>query len=96
MGAGIMGLLGPATPAILIAVSLLMAVPCLIVVASLVLSASASRYANILLGLAYTLIMAVSLPGSEPFYIVLGIVEMALTFAIVLTAGRWPRVASDA
>jgi hypothetical protein len=42
-------------------------------------------------GLIYTGIMAVSLPGSEPFYKMVGVIEMALTLAITVIALRWPR-----
>lgn len=91
MGDGIMGPLGPATPTILTAVSVMMAVPSAMIILSLVLPTTVSRWSNILLGLIYSAIMAVSLPGSEPFYIVLGVIEMALTLAVALTALRWPR-----
>jgi len=35
--------------------------------------------------------MAVSLPGSEPFYKTLGMIEIVLTLTIVFVAFRWPR-----
>lgn len=93
MNKGIMGPLGQATPGILIAVSLMMALPSLMIILSLVLPSAVCRWANVALGLVYTSIMAISLPGSAPFYVTLGIIEIALTMTIALVALRWPRVA---
>jgi hypothetical protein len=91
MNRGVMGPLGVATSGVLIGVSLMMAVPSLMVVLSLMLPAPICRWASVILGIAYTGIMAVSLPGSEPFYKTLGTIEIALTLAIVIVAFRWPR-----
>ena len=91
MNHGSMGPLGHATPGVLTATSLMMAVPSLMVALSLLLPARICRWACIVLGLSYTAIMAVSLPGSEPFYKVLAAVEIALTLAITVIAVRWPR-----
>ncbi len=96
MNKGLMGPLGQATPGILIAVSIMMALPSLMIVLSLVLSAPACRWGNVALGFLYTAIMAISLPGSEPFYVTLGMIEIALTVTIALTALRWPRIADHA
>ena len=92
MDRGIMGPLGQATPGVLIGVSLMMAIPGLMIAASLLLPAAVCRWTSMMLGIAYTVIMAVSLPGSEPFYGMLGGIEMALTLTIALVAYRWPRV----
>ena len=91
MNYGSMGPLGHATPGVLTGVSLMMAIPSLMVALSLLLPASICRWACIVLGLFYTAIMAVSLPGSEPFYKVLAAIEMALTVAITVIAIRWPQ-----
>lgn len=91
MNHGSMGPLGHATPGVLTSVSLMMAIPSLMVALSLLLPASICRWACIVLGLCYTAIMAVSLPGSEPFYMMLAAIEMALTLAITVVAIRWPR-----
>ena len=93
MNKGIMGPLGPATPGILIAVSMMMALPSLMIILTLVFAPRVCRWVNIVLGLAYTGIMAISIPGSQPFYVALGIIEMTLTMAIALVAFRWPRIA---
>jgi len=96
MNHGIMGPLGHATPRVLIGVSLMMAVPSLMVALSLLLPARTCRLACIVLGLFYTAVMAVSLPGSEAFYKVLAAIEMALTLAITAVAVRGPREANRA
>lgn len=79
--------------AILTGVSLMMAVPSLMVALSLLLPARICQWACVVLGLFYTAIMAISLPGSEPFYKVLAAVEMVLTISITIVAIRWPREA---
>ncbi|MGY0485483.1 hypothetical protein HUK83_01475 [Endobacter medicaginis] len=94
MNRGSMGPLGHATPGVLTGVSLMMAIPSLMVALSLLLPARICRWACIVLGLFYTAIMAASLPGSEPFYKVLAVIEMALTLAITVVATRWPREAN--
>jgi hypothetical protein len=91
MNHGQMGPLGQATPGVLTATSLMMAVPSLMVALSLLLPARVCRWACIVLGLFYTAVMAASLPGSELFYKVLAAIEMALTLAITVVAVRWPR-----
>jgi hypothetical protein len=91
MNRGSMGPLGHATPGVLTGVSLMMAVPSLMVALSLLLPARICRWACIVLGLFYSAIMAVSLPGSEPFYKMLAVIEMTLTLAITVIAARWPR-----
>ena len=91
MNRGIMGPLGQATSGLLVGLSLMMAVPSLMVALSLLLPARICQWASVIFGIAYTGIMAVSLPGSEPFYKTLGVIEIVLTLAIALVAYRWPR-----
>lgn len=91
MNAGIIGPLGPATPVVLLCVSLMMALPSLMVFLSLVLPPVVNRWTNILLGAAYTAIMALTMPGAPLFYMFFGMIEMALTITIVGTAWMWPR-----
>ena len=90
MGRGVMGPLGPASPGILVGVSLMMAVPSVMVALSLLAPAAVCRWANVVFGLFYTAIIAVSLPGSPPFYIFFAVIEMALTVSIAVVAFRWP------
>ena len=91
MNRGILGPLGTATPVMLIAVSVMMAVPSLMVVLSLLLPAVVNRWANLILGMAYSAIEALTLIGSPPFYILFGVVEIILTLVIAVVALRWPQ-----
>ena len=91
MIAGKMGPLGPASAGVLIGVSVMMAIPSLMVVLSLILPATANRWLNLTLGLAYAAIMAVSMPGAWPFYVFLGVIEIIVCLAIVGLAWTWPR-----
>jgi len=88
---GSMGPLGPATPGVLVAVSLMMAIPACMVALSVLLPPTVSRWSNIILGIAYTGIMALTIQGSQPFYFTLAIIEMILTFSIAVVAWTWPR-----
>lgn len=91
MNAGNIGPLGQATPGVLVGVSLMMAVPALMVFLSLALPPLLSRWLNILLGLAYTGIMLLTMQGAQPFYVTMGAIEVALTLGIVWVAATWPR-----
>ena len=93
MNQGIIAPLGEATPAVMVGVSAMMAVPSLMVFLTLVLPPVASRWANKVLGAVYTLIMILTLPGAPLFYHFLAAIEMTLTLLIVWLAWRWPRVA---
>ena len=88
---GRMGPLGPTTQGVLLGTSLMMAIPSLMVFLLLALPARANRWTNIVLGMAYALIMLITLPGAWTFYIFLGVVEVALTALIAWQAWNWPR-----
>jgi len=62
---------------------------------SLVMQARVNRWANILLGMFYTLVMVATMPGAWWFYIVLGCIEIALSLLIVWHAWKWPRQRSS-
>jgi hypothetical protein len=84
------GKTGPfGTQAGLLAAAILMAIPSVMVFLSLALPATASRYANIVLGVVYTAVILATLPGAWYFTIFLAIVEAVLTLAIVWCAWRW-------
>lgn len=94
VGAGHIGF-GPATPAALVAVSALMAIPGLMVALSLLLPATASRWANVFFGLAYSAVMLLTMyPGEMPYYLFLGVIEVALTLSIAWLALRWRRASA--
>lgn len=88
---GQMGPLGPVTQGVLVGTSAMLAVPGLMVFLSLVLPARVARWANIVLGLAYTAIMLMTMPGAWNFYIFMGCIEIALTLLIVWQAWTWPK-----
>ncbi|MES2986569.1 MAG: DUF6326 family protein [Pseudomonadota bacterium] len=93
MNAGNIGPLGEATPGVLIGVSLMMAVPALMVFLSLALPPFIGRWLNLVLGLAYTGIMLLTMQGAQPFYMTMGAIEVALTLGVVWVAATWPRQA---
>ncbi len=91
MNAGLIPPLGPATPGVLLGVSVMMAIPSLMVALTLLLPASAVRWACIVLGLAYTAIQGATMIGGAPaYYLLFGTIELLLTLAIGWMAWRWP------
>lgn len=92
---GRMGPLGQASPGVLVAVSVMMAVPSLLIAATLFLPPAVCRWSNIVLGLMYTAIMAISLPGAAPFYVTLAAFEMMLTGLAALVAWTWPTTTKE-
>lgn len=88
---GRMGPLGPTTQGVLLGTAILMAIPSAMVFLSLALKPGANRWANIILGAIFTVIMLITMPGAWAFYIFLGIVEVALTALIVWYAWNWPK-----
>jgi Family of unknown function (DUF6326) len=88
---GNMGPLGPVTQVILLGTAIMMAIPSVMVFLVLVIPPSLNRWANIVLGAAYTAIMLMTMPGAWRFYIFFGIVEVVLSVLIVWYAWTWPR-----
>jgi hypothetical protein len=83
--------LGPVTQAVLVATATLMIIPSVMVCLSLVLGPTLSRLANVVLGAAYSIIMLLVISGGAwRFYMLLGVVEIALTSMIVWYAWTWP------
>jgi uncharacterized protein DUF6326 len=83
--------LGPATQGVLVGTSVMMAVPSVMVFLSLVLRPNPNRWVNLILGVLYTLIILVTMPGAWAFYIFLGVVEAVLTGSIAWYAWKWPK-----
>jgi hypothetical protein len=86
------GLMGPfpVTQGSLLTASILMIIPAVMVFLSLVLKPKVDRWANIILGVLYTLVNISNLIGEAwAYYILFGIVEIALTLLIVWYAWRW-------
>lgn len=91
MNKGLMGPLGEATPGVLLGVSVMMAIPALMVMLSLILRAVVARWANVAIGLLYTAIQGTTMiGGAQPYYLFFGSVEMAMTLAVAVMAWRWP------
>jgi len=91
MSAGHMGPLGKATEPVMLGTSLLLAVPALMIFLSAALPPVISRWLNVLLGLAYTAVEALTFADPHLFYKVTVGFELVLTLLIVWYALRWPR-----
>jgi hypothetical protein len=91
MQAGRLGPLGPATDPVLVGVSILMAVPALMIYLSAVLPPVPNRWVNGVLGVVYAIVNALTFPGSRPFYQMVVVLEITLASLIVWYAFKWPR-----
>lgn len=91
MNAGRIEPLGAASPGVLVGVSIMMAVPAAMTFLSLILPPRPDRWINIVLGLAYTAIIAMTMPGAPPFYLMFCIIEMVFTLLLAWYAWTWPR-----
>ena len=79
----------PVTQGSLLTASILMIIPAVMVFLSLTLKPKASRWANIALGSLYTLVNVSNLIGETwAYYILFGIVEIAVTLLIVWHARK--------
>ena len=89
MSAGRMGPF-PVTQGSLLAASVLMVIPAVMVVLSITLRPAVDRWANIIAGVLYTLVNISNLLG-EPwaFYVLFGASEIVLTCLIVWFAWKW-------
>lgn len=88
------GSVGPfdvANDAAMVGLSIMMAIPALMVFFSVALAPAASRWLNVLFGLLYTAIEIWTFGGSRLFFQVVVGLEVVLTLLIVVTALRWPR-----
>jgi hypothetical protein len=83
--------LGPTTQGVLLGTSVMMAIPGVMVFLSLALKPHLNRWVNIILGVIYTLIVLITMPGAWVFYIFLGSVDVVLTALIVWYAWNWPK-----
>lgn len=84
--------LGPVTQSVLIGAAILLAMPSLMIIVSVALRASLSRWLNIIVGLFYTgLMRLIAIGGGWVFYILFAAIEVVLTAFVVWTAWPWPR-----
>jgi Family of unknown function (DUF6326) len=86
------GPIGPTSQGTLLAVSILMAIPSLMVFLPIVLPPTFNRWTNIVLALLYAVIVGLTMPGSWAFYLFFSAVEIGLSLLIVWYAWSWPRV----
>jgi Family of unknown function (DUF6326) len=96
MNAGIIAPLGPATPLVLLGVSVMMAIPSVMVFLSVILPAPINRWANMIVGVIYTVIIILTMIGAPLFYLFYGTVEVVLTLLIVCYGWTWPRTGAPA
>ncbi len=90
MTAGRLGPLGHASPQVLVGVSMMLAIPSLMIFLSVALPPVVSRWLNVVLGLAYTGIEGMTFQGPLFYQIVVGF-EIVLTLLVVWYAVKWPR-----
>lgn len=86
------GPIGPVSQVTLAAVSILLAVPGIMVFLSLILPPKLNRWLNIIFGAFYIVVMitTMTMPGTWSFYILLGIIEIILGLLTVWYAWTWP------
>lgn len=87
--------LGRTTQPILIATSLMMAIPSVMVVLTVALRARVAQVLNAIFGVLYTLIILGTMWWGWFFFIVYGVIEVTLTLLIVRYAWHWPREARN-
>lgn len=91
MAAGDVGPVNAADEPAMLALSMMMVIPALMISLSLVLPSVLSKWLNVLFGLVYAAILAMTLPGAPLFYQGYGAIEIPLSLLIVWTALSWPR-----
>jgi hypothetical protein len=84
--------LGRTTQGVLVFTSSMVAIPALMVFLSVALKPNLNRWLNVVMGVLYTLIICITM-WSWDFYIVYGVLEIALTVLVVWYAWKWPRLA---
>jgi hypothetical protein len=81
----------------LVAISVYVALPALMVLLSLVLTPTVSRWANVVLGSVYAVTILLSTIGDDyVYYYVLSILEIVVALLIVWSAWTWPERAPAA
>lgn len=91
MMAGELGPFSAANDGAMVGLSIMMAIPALMVFLSVALAPVFSRGLNVLFGALYTAIEIWTFSGSRLFFQLVVGLEVVLTLLIVLTALRWPR-----
>jgi hypothetical protein len=87
---------GAVSQGTLLGMAAVMIIPSLMPFLSLVLPAGVSRGMNIVFGVIYSAIMILAIRGGWHFYVVFGLIEIALTALIFWYAWTWPRQPTSA
>lgn len=86
---------GTTTPYALLSFAIMMTIPSLMIFLSLVFKPQLNRWANVVAGILFTLIMALIITKSisewKIFYVYLACVEIILTSVIAWRAWNWPQ-----
>ena len=96
MMAGKIEPLGTATNGIMMAVSIMLAIPSLMIFLSAALPHVISRWLNLVLGVVYTAVEVMTLRGPRPSYTMVVVLEILITLTIIVYAVRWTRPAARA
>jgi hypothetical protein len=84
--------IGPITQSALLGMSMMVIVPSLMIAMSLILRASLCRWANIVIGVCFTLLMSLlAYEAAWYFYKLFAVIEAGLTALIVIYAWKWPQ-----
>jgi len=87
---GNMPVLGPITEELRLGIAVLMSVPSLMIFVSIVAPKSVSRWANVVTGVLFTLIIVWTLVMESPlYYKYFGLLEVTLTVYVVWAAFKW-------
>ena len=82
----------PMTQGTMLGIAISMAIPSVMVFLSLTLKPKVNRWANIILGIFFTVFLPITmLMTTYAYYIFLGIVEVVFTALIVWYAWKWPK-----
>jgi hypothetical protein len=81
---------GPMTPGLLLGFIVFMSIPGVMVFLSLLLPPRASRIANIVLGVVFTLVTLMAIPVGWSVSTALGLVQAVLTASVTRLAWTWP------
>ena len=84
--------LGHASDSNMLFVSLMMALPSIMIFLSVALPARASRAVNVLMGAVYSVIIAITMWSGPAFFIFYGVIEITLTLLVCFYALTWPRI----
>lgn len=88
---GQMGPLGTATQGVLVGASVMLIIPALMIFLSIAVTPVFNRWLNIVFGLVYTVIIALTMVGAWDFYILFGVIEIALQLLVAWYAWTWPK-----